>query len=379
MELTQQQSAPQSTPRHARPRCQHVSRNGRTCRYLTTSPETSFCKLHAPAPPPGGPEAFASQIASIAAKFDTPSGVNHVLCAIFQALMTDAISMRKAGILTYIAQTILHSHRAMAQWEKRQEEIAEQEKNERGPGKLTWNLPLPVRQPEERQKTHPHLPLAWNIMQEKDIAAMARLNPQGAIAVILAQADQKAAKQSESHKKPDTGNDATTAADRAAESAPEKSAVAKCGQHTSSQKPQGELHNAVRKVTAETDIEQKDARAGLNSGRDVGSGTARASESECDTHGDKPAMLPKQGSSTSPTSSASSASSASPISLTSPPPGYFNHFYPRDPTLPAHLQDPDKASYIPPSQAELDQRNRQFDRKQVRRRGPSRFAPTSYR
>jgi hypothetical protein len=41
--------------------------------------------------------------------------VNHVLHTIFFALANGTISERKAGILTYIAQTILHTHRAMQQ------------------------------------------------------------------------------------------------------------------------------------------------------------------------------------------------------------------------------------------------------------------------
>jgi hypothetical protein len=40
----------------------------------------------------------------------------------------------------------------------------------------------------------------------------------------------------------------------------------------------------------------------------------------------------------------------------------LNHFFPVDPTLPAHLRDPKRVAAPPPSDAELDRRNRQFDR-----------------
>jgi len=48
--------------RPPRPRCQHVSRNGRPCRYLGLSPENPFCKDHVPPPPPGSPESLAKAL-----------------------------------------------------------------------------------------------------------------------------------------------------------------------------------------------------------------------------------------------------------------------------------------------------------------------------
>ena len=65
---------------------------------------------------------------------------------------------------------------------------------------------------------------------------------------------------------------------------------------------------------------------------------------------------------------------------TNPPPADLNHFFPVDPALPAHLQDPNRAPALPPSQAEIDRRNRQFDRTHgIMRRGkqshPAREAP----
>jgi hypothetical protein len=44
-------NAPASIP-PPRPRCHHVSRTGRPCRYLGLSPENPFCKDHLPPPPP---------------------------------------------------------------------------------------------------------------------------------------------------------------------------------------------------------------------------------------------------------------------------------------------------------------------------------------
>jgi len=49
----------------------------------------------------------------VGGKFETPEEVNRVLYVLFFAMAKGDITERRAGILTYIAQTILHSHRAM--------------------------------------------------------------------------------------------------------------------------------------------------------------------------------------------------------------------------------------------------------------------------
>jgi hypothetical protein len=43
-------------------------------------------------------------------------------------------------------------------------------------------------------------------------------------------------------------------------------------------------------------------------------------------------------------------------------PADLHHFFPVDPTLPAHLQDPKRMPAPPPTDAEIDRRNRRFDR-----------------
>lgn len=124
-----------ATPPPTRPRCSYVSRTGKPCRYLAVSVEKGFCKNHLPPPPPGSPEELAHTLEKMAGNFDTPEGVNHVMYVLFFALVQGKISERKAGILTYMAQTILHSHRAIAMKQKLEPpKLAP-------PYRLTWNLP----------------------------------------------------------------------------------------------------------------------------------------------------------------------------------------------------------------------------------------------
>ena len=107
------QSTANAASSSSRPRCRHVSRNGRPCRYLGLSPENHFCRDHVPPPPPGLPESLAKTLEEMGGKFETPEEVNRVLHVLFFALAKGTVSERRAGILTYIAQTILHSHRAV--------------------------------------------------------------------------------------------------------------------------------------------------------------------------------------------------------------------------------------------------------------------------
>lgn len=120
MEMNHQQIASTPSPepvqlRPSRPRCQHVSRTGRPCRNLGLSAKQPFCKSHVP---PGSQEDLTFTLLEAAQNFNTPEGVNSALYTIFFALVEGYLTERKAGILTYVAQTILNSHRATAQLQR---------------------------------------------------------------------------------------------------------------------------------------------------------------------------------------------------------------------------------------------------------------------
>jgi hypothetical protein len=111
MELNTQKN---SLAPSSRPRCRHISRNGRPCRYLAASAGKDFCKEHLPPAEPGSPEELTKALKKTAGRFDTPETVKDVLFLVFCALAEGRITERRAGILCYLAQTVLHSHRAIA-------------------------------------------------------------------------------------------------------------------------------------------------------------------------------------------------------------------------------------------------------------------------
>jgi hypothetical protein len=69
-------------------------------------------------------DTLTDELAEAAGDFSSAGPVNHVMGKVFHALAADRISTRKAGVLCYIAQTILHSARAMALQKKLDAEVA---------------------------------------------------------------------------------------------------------------------------------------------------------------------------------------------------------------------------------------------------------------
>ena len=107
-----------------RPRCLHVSCNGRPCRYLGLSPENPFCRDQVPPPPLGTPEELAYALQRAAADFSSPQDVKNVMAKVFCAMLERRLSPKEAGVLCYIAQTILHCQRLSAYLDKVKEEQA---------------------------------------------------------------------------------------------------------------------------------------------------------------------------------------------------------------------------------------------------------------
>jgi len=141
-----------------RPRCQHVSRNGRSCRYFAVSPGQPFCKHHLPPPAPGSPQAVAEILRQAAGKLETPEDVTNVLFAVYCALAKGHISERRASNLCYLAQTALQAHRDIAQRKLRK---ASQ------PRIYINDLPAPRRDRPFRSRC-PRSPAAENCTRDRD-------------------------------------------------------------------------------------------------------------------------------------------------------------------------------------------------------------------
>lgn len=275
------------TPPHLQ-RCPHVSRNGRRCRYRASSIAEPYCKYHRP---PNSSAVLGKQLEIMAQNFDTPEGVNNVLYTIFFWLALGYISERKAGVLTYVAQTILNSQRTNLQLQKLINKF-----NRNG---------LCIDDPYE----------------------FAQLRK-----------DQEAAAKSSSAPEPPSSNSPAV---------PSTNAVIAPSPQFFPASP------STSKQIATPDSNPASAPAVFSSAEPETSAVPQSVSTPAQPPNDSSSST-SSASFTSSTSSTSSSSSTPPPAKTSPPPKTpasppidLNHFYPRDPTLPVHIQDP-RNFFAPP-------------------------------
>jgi hypothetical protein len=114
-----------------RQRCAYKTRSGAPCRY-SALPSSSFCKRHIlDATPSGGDprlsshDALATELAEAASDSSSQGDLQKVMTKIFLAVLQRRLSRKEAGVLTYMAQTILHAQRAVAENARIEMEIAQ--------------------------------------------------------------------------------------------------------------------------------------------------------------------------------------------------------------------------------------------------------------
>lgn len=96
-------------------RCQHRTRTGRRCRLRVAAPDSPLCFRHSALSAAKGiqfgPHAadLSSELASISGEFKTANDINHALGKLFKLCAADRLPARKAGVLAYIGQLLLHS------------------------------------------------------------------------------------------------------------------------------------------------------------------------------------------------------------------------------------------------------------------------------
>jgi hypothetical protein len=113
---TKQLTSPTTPRRPRRPRCHYVSANGIRCRYSAITETACLCKRHL-APNPNDPVTMDSIWQDLAEKggsLDTAQNVKDSLSILFYCLVEGKITERRAGILCYILQSVLHAQRLIS-------------------------------------------------------------------------------------------------------------------------------------------------------------------------------------------------------------------------------------------------------------------------
>ena len=107
-----------STSIHNSARCDHRFPNGMRCRLIGFGSQP-FCPQHTQATPPPqpNPAPHSSEVASTLTAnlddFTSAAQINDFLSRLLLLLAQDKISTRRAAVLAYITNQLLHSHRAI--------------------------------------------------------------------------------------------------------------------------------------------------------------------------------------------------------------------------------------------------------------------------
>jgi hypothetical protein len=129
---------------------------------MLTAPDSRYCHSHATHAKLDA-TTLAAELSLAAASLAAPEDVHRVTAKIFLALCEDRISLKKAGMLSYLAQTLLRAHREMAVHRKMEMEWKEieQQKASAASGQIHgWNVPRPDRSdpPPPSTESTAHLP-----------------------------------------------------------------------------------------------------------------------------------------------------------------------------------------------------------------------------
>jgi hypothetical protein len=117
------------------PPCQHIFPKGRHCRRAASGPDSQYCVYHARFHRPAASAlASATDLASKLKQVSSAADVTDFLAGLLNLLAENRISVRRAAVLTYIANSMLHSLRA------------EQREDSSGPLFVDWSsIPRPDR------------------------------------------------------------------------------------------------------------------------------------------------------------------------------------------------------------------------------------------
>jgi hypothetical protein len=123
-------------------RCIYHFPSGRRCRQALAPDNPQFCLTHAAKTELLAPadETLGPELIEAAGELASPEDVRKVMLKVFRAMAQRRISGKDAGVVCYIAQTILHCHRDTAYHRK----LEIEEKRNR-PRVYINDLPRPAR------------------------------------------------------------------------------------------------------------------------------------------------------------------------------------------------------------------------------------------
>src|SRR5713226_4868239 len=103
----------------AKPRCRHFTANGRRCRLAVLDTRTNLCFRHSALiaavsqPPQNDSEDLSAELLPELSEFSPGTDIRQFLARLLVLVTKGRISPRRASVLAYITNQLLHSHRAI--------------------------------------------------------------------------------------------------------------------------------------------------------------------------------------------------------------------------------------------------------------------------
>jgi hypothetical protein len=95
-------------------RCRHCTAHGRQCRLPAVDTRSGFCFRHAKAQPaPSDSNDLSAELLGELSEFEYASDINKFLAKLLVLVAKGRVSPRRASVLAYITNQLLHSHRAI--------------------------------------------------------------------------------------------------------------------------------------------------------------------------------------------------------------------------------------------------------------------------
>ena len=149
--MTLESAKPSST----NPRCRHFTADGRPCRLAVLDTRTNLCFRHsslisaAAQPLQNDSEDLSADLLPELSEFSAGTDIRQFLARLLTLVTKGRISPRRASVLAYITNQLLHSHRAI---------ILETNAADEEPIRIINDMPRPARDwPDHVSPSHPDM------------------------------------------------------------------------------------------------------------------------------------------------------------------------------------------------------------------------------
>jgi hypothetical protein len=96
------------------PRCRHYTDRGRRCQLPVVDTRSGYCFRHAkPEPAPSDSVDLSAELIGEHSDFQSAVAINNFLTNLLVQVTKGRVSPRRASVLAYITNQLLHSHRAI--------------------------------------------------------------------------------------------------------------------------------------------------------------------------------------------------------------------------------------------------------------------------